>query len=47
VPLFWNRAGLPIGIQLAGRVGEDGTLLRLAGQLERARPWWNRYPNGS
>ncbi len=47
VPLFWNRAGLPIGIQLAGRVGEDGTLLQLAGQLERARPWWNRYPNGS
>jgi amidase len=44
VPLFWNRAGLPIGTQLAGRSGEDGVLLQLAGQLERARPWWNRRP---
>ena len=45
VPLFWNRDGLPIGIQLAGRAGEDATLLQLAGQLERARPWWNRRPS--
>ena len=44
VPLFWNRAGLPIGVQLAGRPGEDATLLQLAVQLERARPWWNRRP---
>ena len=42
VPLFWNRAGVPIGVQLAARVGEDGLLLQLAGQLERVRPWWNR-----
>ncbi len=47
VPLFWNRDGLPIGIQLAGRVGEDATLLQLAGQLERARPWWNRRPGSA
>ena len=44
VPLFWNRAGLPIGTQLAARMGEDGMLLQLAGQLERARPWWSRRP---
>ena len=35
VPLCWNAAGLPIGVQLAGRFGEDGLLLRLAAQLER------------
>ncbi len=44
VPLCWNAAGLPIGIQFAGRLGDDATLLRLAGQLEQARPWFHRVP---
>ena len=26
VPLHWNAAGLPIGVMLAGRMGEEGTL---------------------
>ncbi len=45
VPLCWNAAGLPIGIQFAGRFGDEPTLLRLAGQLEQARPWFARVPN--
>ncbi len=44
VPLCWNEAGLPIGIQFAGRFGDEGTLFRLAGQLEQARPWFGRRP---
>ncbi len=44
VPLYWNRADLPIGVQLAGRPAEEATLFRLAGQLERARPWADRRP---
>ena len=44
VPLCWNAAGLPIGVQLAGRFGDDALLLRLAGQLEQARPWFQRVP---
>ena len=44
VPLFWNRAGLPIGMQFVGRYGDEATLFRLAGQLERARPWEHRAP---
>ena len=42
VPLHWNAAGLPIGMQFAARFGDDATLFRLAGQLERARPWFER-----
>jgi amidase len=44
VPLYWNDAGLPIGIQFIGHYGDEATLFRLAGQLEQARPWCNRRP---
>lgn len=46
VPLAWNGDGVPVGVQLAGRLGEDAGLLQLAAQLERARPWWGRRPPG-
>jgi len=42
VPLHWNAAGLPIGMQFVTRLGGEATLFRLAGQLERARPWFDR-----
>ncbi|MDP3853804.1 amidase [Phenylobacterium sp.] len=42
VPLAWSQGGLPIGIQFVGRMGEEAGLFRLAGQLEQARPWFNR-----
>jgi amidase len=44
VPLHWNAAGLPIGVQFAARFGDEATLFRLASQLEQARPWTGRKP---
>jgi amidase len=44
VPLCWNPAGLPIGVHCIGRFGDEATLYRLAAQLERARPWFDRLP---
>jgi amidase len=44
VPLHWNEAGLPIGMQFVGRFGDEDTLFRLAGQLEGAQPWFDRTP---
>ena len=44
IPLFWNAGGLPIGVHFMGRFGDEATLIRLAAQLEQARPWFNRRP---
>jgi amidase len=46
VPLHWNADRLPIGMHFVGRCGDEATLFRLAGQLERARPWFDRAPPG-
>jgi amidase len=44
VPLHWTDAGLPIGVMLAGRMGDEATLISLSAQLEAARPWRDRRP---
>ena len=44
LPLHWSAEGLPIGVMLAGRTGEEGTLISLSAQLEAALPWQDRHP---
>lgn len=44
VPLGVDSDGLPVGMSFLGRFGDEATLFRLAGQLEKAAPWADRKP---
>ncbi len=44
LPLHWNDEGLPIGVQIIARMGDDAGLLALSAELERACPWAARRP---
>ncbi|MBB3772585.1 amidase [Angulomicrobium tetraedrale] len=45
VPLGTSATGLPVGAHFGAGFGKDGLLFQLAGQLERARPWFGRRPS--
>jgi len=44
LPLHWSDDGLPIGVQAIGPPAGEALLLRLAAQVEEARPWATRRP---
>ena len=44
VPAMATTDGGPVGTQLVGRFGDEAALIRLAAQLEEARPWIGRKP---
>jgi Asp-tRNA(Asn)/Glu-tRNA(Gln) amidotransferase A subunit family amidase len=44
VPVGFTPDGLPIGLHIVGRWGEDDTVLRAARELERERPWAQQRP---
>ena len=44
VPINWSDDGLPIGVQFVGRDCDEATLIRIAAQIEAARPWLDRKP---
>jgi amidase len=44
LPLHWTTGGLPLGVQFVAPPAGEGTLLKLASQLEVATPWAHRRP---
>ena len=44
LPMHATDDGVPIGVQLVGGFGREDVLLRVAAQLEEARPWADRTP---
>ncbi|CDX25163.1 Amidase (fragment) [Mesorhizobium plurifarium] len=44
LPLFHDGEGLPVGIQIVARFGDEATLVRVARDLEQALPWSARRP---
>jgi amidase len=44
LPLHWSGDGLPIGVQLVAPFAGEDLLVRVAAQLEAARPWADRLP---
>jgi aspartyl-tRNA(Asn)/glutamyl-tRNA(Gln) amidotransferase subunit A len=42
VPCGFTRSGLPIGMQITGALGDEGTVLRLARAYEQATEWHKR-----
>jgi amidase len=44
LPLHQTPDGLPVGVMLAARPGDEATLLALSAQVEAAAPWRDRHP---
>jgi amidase len=47
IPAGIAADGLPLAVQLVGRVGAEDTLYSLAAQIEEAAPWAQRRPTVS
>jgi amidase len=44
LPMHWSAEGLPVGVQLVAPYAREDLLIRVASQLEQARPWRDRRP---
>ena len=47
VPCGFSSDGLPIGLQIVGRCGEEKAVLRASAAFEQARPWLGQRPTFS
>jgi aspartyl-tRNA(Asn)/glutamyl-tRNA(Gln) amidotransferase subunit A len=46
IPCGFDKAGLPVGLQIIGRYFEDARLLNVAHKYQQATDWHARIPNG-
>jgi Asp-tRNA(Asn)/Glu-tRNA(Gln) amidotransferase A subunit family amidase len=44
VPAGFSASGLPLAVQIVGRMGDEPSVLALSAALERARPWAGKWP---
>lgn len=44
VPCGFTPDGLPVGLQINGRIGDDATVLRASAAFEQAQPWIHHIP---
>lgn len=44
VPLHCSKENLPVGVMFTGRINDEATLFRLATQLEKEKPWFDKVP---
>lgn len=47
IPAGLTREGLPVGLQLVGRINSEVDIFRAAAAFEAARPWLESYPVAS
>ena len=44
VPFGFSEGGLPLSVQVVGRLHDDVGVLRMAAAVEQTRPWGHRWP---
>lgn len=44
IPMGFNQAGLPLGLQIVGPPNDEAGIIALAAQFEEARPWKDKLP---
>ncbi len=44
VPCGFSADGMPIGLHVIGRMGDEANVLRACAAFEQARPWGDRRP---
>jgi amidase len=44
IPNGFSKTGLPLALQIVGRPGDEASIIALAAEFERARPWKDRHP---
>ncbi len=46
IPCGFSSEGLPVGLQIVGRCGDESTVLKASAAFEGARPWAQHRPSG-